>query len=132
MSEDMAPSSPANQPEPGRSTAAPHTREIIRPGHTSASVTDQISAIVLTRRTPRGWYIGFGVAFLLVMVLLYAIAYLLLRALACGVNAPVGWGFAIINFVWWIGIGHAGTLISAILLLLRQEWRPRSTALPRP
>ena len=90
MSEDMAPSSPANQPEPGRSTA-PQTREIIRPGHTSASVTDQISAIVLTRRTPRGWYIGFGVAFLLVMVLLYAIAYLLLRASAWGVNAPVGW-----------------------------------------
>jgi molybdopterin-containing oxidoreductase family membrane subunit len=39
------------------------------------------------------------------------------------VNVPVGWGFAIINFVWWIGIGHAGTLISAILMLLRQEWR---------
>ena len=79
MSEDMTPSPHVKQPEPGRSTAAPHTREIIRPGHTSASVTDQISAIVLTRRTPRGWYIGFGVAFLLVMVLLYAIAYLLLR-----------------------------------------------------
>jgi Ni/Fe-hydrogenase subunit HybB-like protein len=124
MSEDMTPSPHANQPEPGRSTAAPQTREIIRPGHTSASVTDQISAIVLTRRTPRGWYIGFGVAFLLVMVLLYAIAYLLLRGIGVwGVNAPVGWGFAIINFVWWIGIGHAGTLISAILLLLRQEWR---------
>jgi Ni/Fe-hydrogenase subunit HybB-like protein len=124
MSEDMTPSPHANQPEPGRSTAAPQTREIIRPGHTSASVTDQISAIVLTRRTPRGWYIGFGVAFLLVMVLLYAIAYLLLMGIGVwGVNAPVGWGFAIINFVWWIGIGHAGTLISAILLLLRQEWR---------
>ncbi len=40
-----------------------------------------------------------------------------------GINMPVGWGFDIINFVWWIGIGHAGTLISAILLLLRQEWR---------
>ncbi len=40
-----------------------------------------------------------------------------------GLNIPVGWGFAIINFVWWIGIGHAGTLISAILLLVRQEWR---------
>ena len=40
-----------------------------------------------------------------------------------GINIPVGWGFDIINFVWWIGIGHAGTLISAILLLLRQEWR---------
>jgi len=40
-----------------------------------------------------------------------------------GITIPIGWGFDIINFVWWIGIGHAGTLISAILLLLRQEWR---------
>ena len=40
-----------------------------------------------------------------------------------GINVPVGWGFAIVNFVWWVGIGHAGTLISAILLLLKQEWR---------
>ena len=40
-----------------------------------------------------------------------------------GITIPIGWGFAIINFVWWIGIGHAGTLISAILLLLRQQWR---------
>ena len=40
-----------------------------------------------------------------------------------GINIPVGWGFAIVNFVWWIGIGHAGTLISAILLLLQQKWR---------
>jgi Ni/Fe-hydrogenase subunit HybB-like protein len=103
---------------------AHQTRGIIRPGHTFASVTDQISAIVLTRRTPRGWYVGFGVAFLLVMLMFYAIGYLLLTGIGVwGVNAPVGWGFAIINFVWWIGIGHAGTLISAILLLLRQEWR---------
>ena len=40
-----------------------------------------------------------------------------------GINIPVAWGFAITNFVWWIGIGHAGTLISAFLLLLRQQWR---------
>ena len=40
-----------------------------------------------------------------------------------GVNIPIGWGFAIVNFVWWIGIGHAGTLISAFLLLMRQQWR---------
>jgi molybdopterin-containing oxidoreductase family membrane subunit len=97
---------------------------ILRPGYTFGSVTDKISALVLTRRTPRGWFIGFGVAFALVMVLLYAIARLLLLGIGIwGVNNPVGWGFAIINFVWWIGIGHAGTLISAILLLLRQEWR---------
>ena len=58
------------------------------------------------------------------MVLLVAITYLLFTGIGIwGINIPVGWGFAIINFVWWIGIGHAGTLISAILLLLQQDWR---------
>jgi Ni/Fe-hydrogenase subunit HybB-like protein len=97
---------------------------IIEPGHTFSSVTDKISAVVLTQRTSRGWYLGFGFAFLLVMMLLYAVTLLVLRGIGIwGNNIPVGWAFDIINFVWWIGIGHAGTLISAILLLLRQEWR---------
>ncbi|MGD0694718.1 MAG: NrfD/PsrC family molybdoenzyme membrane anchor subunit [Terriglobia bacterium] len=99
-------------------------RPLIGPGHTFGSVTDKISAIVLTKGTPRGWYFGFGIAFLLVMLLHYAMAYLFLVGVGIwGINIPVGWGFAIVNFVWWIGIGHAGTLISAILLLLRQKWR---------
>jgi molybdopterin-containing oxidoreductase family membrane subunit len=97
---------------------------VIGPGHTFASVTDKISAIVLTRRTPTGWLIGFGVSFLFLMILLYAVTYLFIAGIGIwGVNVPVAWGFAIVNFVWWIGIGHAGTLISAILLLLRQRWR---------
>ena len=97
---------------------------ILAPGHTYASVTDKISAIVLTGRTPRGWLIGFGLSFALVMLLMYATAYLLFVGVGIwGINVPVAWGFAIVNFVWWIGIGHAGTLISAVLLLLRQEWR---------
>ena len=58
------------------------------------------------------------------MVLFYALAVLVTEGTGIwGLNVPVGWGFAIINFVWWIGIGHAGTLISAILLLLKQDWR---------
>ena len=97
---------------------------VIGPGYTFASVTDKIGQIVLSRRTPVFWWVGFSVSFLIVMVLLAAVSYLLLRGTGIwGINVPVGWGFAIINFVWWIGIGHAGTLISAILLLLRQEWR---------
>jgi molybdopterin-containing oxidoreductase family membrane subunit len=97
---------------------------VIPPGHTFGSVTDKISSIVLTRRTPPGWWLGFLVAFGLTNVLLVSVAYLLARGTGIwGVNVPVGWGFAIVNFVWWIGIGHAGTLISAILLLLRQTWR---------
>src|SRR5215467_3583904 len=92
---------------------------VVRPGYTYGSVTDKISSIVLRRGAPRGWMIGFGVSFLIVMVLLYAISYLLVTGVGIwGINIPVAWGFAIVNFVWWIGIGHAGTLISAILLLL--------------
>jgi Ni/Fe-hydrogenase subunit HybB-like protein len=97
---------------------------VIEPGYTFATVTDKISSIVLTRPTSNGWLVGFGVCFLITMLLLYAIGYLFVRGIGIwGVNIPIGWGFAIVNFVWWIGIGHAGTLISAILLLLRQPWR---------
>ena len=97
---------------------------VIGPGHTFASVTDKISSIVLTKKTPVGWFFGFGIAFSLLMMLLATVSYLLVKGVGIwGVNVPVGWGFDIINFVWWIGIGHAGTLISAILLLLRQQWR---------
>src|SRR5262249_51213704 len=96
----------------------------IEPGHTFSTVTDHISSIVLRKSTPSGWFLAFSIAFGLLMMMLYAIGVLFLRGIGVwGVNIPVGWGFAIVNFVWWIGIGHAGTLISAILLLLRQRWR---------
>jgi len=97
---------------------------VIEPGHTYGSVTDKISAIVLSGRVPRLWYVGFTISFALVLLLLYSLTELMVTGVGIwGLNVPVGWGFAIINFVWWIGIGHAGTLISAILLLLRQDWR---------
>ncbi len=108
------------QPKSGEPSAPP----VIGPGYTFTSVTEKISAIVLTRPTSRRWWIGFLIAFALVMVLHVAIAYLFTVGVGIwGINVPVGWGFAIVNFVWWIGIGHAGTLISAILLLLKQKWR---------
>ena len=60
----------------------------------------------------------------MMMMLFATVAYLVGKGVGIwGINIPVGWGFDIINFVWWIGIGHAGTLISAILLLFRQSWR---------
>ncbi|HEV8695665.1 MAG TPA: NrfD/PsrC family molybdoenzyme membrane anchor subunit, partial [Lysobacter sp.] len=97
---------------------------LIAPGHDFGSVTDKISQIVLKRRTPLGWWVGFGIGFLLMNLLLLTIVNLLFRGIGVwGPTVPIGWGFDIINFVWWIGIGHAGTLISAILLLLRQAWR---------
>jgi Ni/Fe-hydrogenase subunit HybB-like protein len=97
---------------------------VIQPGHTFGSVTDKISSLVLFKRTPLGWWIGFGISFMLTNVLMMTITYLVVTGIGIwGNNQPIGWAFDIINFVWWIGIGHAGTLISAILLLLRQEWR---------
>src|SRR6267142_3179502 len=97
---------------------------VIAPGHTFSTVTDKISSIVLTRKTGLGWYVGFGVSFLLTMLLFVAVTYLVVKGIGIwGNNVPVGWAFEITNFVWWIGIGHAGTLISAILLLLKQTWR---------
>ncbi|MFL6276590.1 MAG: NrfD/PsrC family molybdoenzyme membrane anchor subunit [Blastocatellia bacterium] len=97
---------------------------VIGPGQTFGTVTDKIASLVLSGHTPRFWYIGFGVAFLGTCMMLSTIVYLVLTGIGIwGNNIPVGWAFDIINFVWWIGIGHAGTLISAILLLLKQQWR---------
>ncbi|MFZ0036277.1 MAG: NrfD/PsrC family molybdoenzyme membrane anchor subunit [Candidatus Acidiferrales bacterium] len=97
---------------------------VLEPGYTVGSVSDKISSIVLGQRRRRGWFVGFAISFALLMMLMYAVTYLFVVGVGIwGINIPIGWGFAIVNFVWWIGIGHAGTLISAILLLLRQKWR---------
>jgi molybdopterin-containing oxidoreductase family membrane subunit len=97
---------------------------VLQPGYNFGSITDKIATIALGRKTPIGWVIGFSLSFGVAMMLFYAIGVLLLKGTGIwGNNNPVGWAFDIINFVWWIGIGHAGTLISAILLLFRQQWR---------
>ena len=113
-----------NQWTAGNNRQSPTEPPVIQPGHTYESITEKVSAIVLTRGTRRGWLIGLILCFALVMMMMGSIAYLLAKGIGIwGVNVPVGWGMAIVNLVWWIGIGHAGTLISAILLLLRQQWR---------
>src|SRR4029078_10449012 len=100
------------------------TEDVIDTRHTYASVTDKISSDVLTRRIRPGWLLLASFTLLLVGMLLVAVSYLLAKGVGIwGINVPVAWGFAIVNFRWWIGIGHAGTLISAFLLLMRQEWR---------
>ncbi len=113
----------ANQPP----LSAPEIRRldpVLGPGHTYASVTDKIAAVVLSRPLGIGWLAGFTLTFSLVMVLFGSLAWLIVKGVGIwGINIPIGWGFAIVNFVWWIGIGHAGTLISAILFLLNQKWR---------
>ncbi len=98
--------------------------QVLEPGHGFTSVTDKISQIVLRPGILPGWLYGFIIAFAVMSMFLFAVTVLLMKGTGIwGVNIPVGWGFAIVNFVWWIGIGHAGTLISAILLLFRQRWR---------
>ena len=100
------------------------TVPILGPEHTYASVTDKISAIVLVRPYNWRWFLGLGIGSALTLLLVVSIVVLLYRGVGIwGIDVPVMWGFAIVNFVWWIGIGHAGTLISAILLLLKQDWR---------
>jgi len=97
---------------------------IIGPGHTFESVTDKISSIVLTRGTTPGWAFGLLIAFAMLMLLNLVITMLMVKGVGIwGIRIPIAWGYAIVNFVWWIGIGHAGTLISAFLLLLHQRWR---------
>src|SRR6476619_4021525 len=97
---------------------------VIQRGQTFASITDKITGIVLLRPIKGGWVFGLFICFLILQWFLFAVCWLFYKGIGIwGVNVPVGWGFAIVNFVWWIGIGHAGTLISAILLLLRQSWR---------
>jgi len=97
---------------------------VIGPGQTFDTVTDTITDAVLKRPIGLGWLAGLAVGMALLGILGAAVTWLLLRGVGIwGINVPVAWGFAIINFVWWIGIGHAGTLISAILLLFKQTWR---------
>ena len=99
---------------------------LLGPNQTLEKVTATVSDIVLTplKKTPFGWPIGFVLAAGFLAMYLFSLVTLFVVGVGIwGINVPIAWGFDIINFVWWIGIGHAGTLISAILLLFRQDWR---------
>ncbi|HEX3654208.1 MAG TPA: NrfD/PsrC family molybdoenzyme membrane anchor subunit [Pirellulales bacterium] len=104
-------------------------RDLIGPdytpvGHDFASITQQISSLVLRRHTHPGWLALFSLGNGLILMFGCVVIYLLVRGVGIwGINIPVGWCFTITDFVWWIGIGHAGTLISAFLLLMHQKWR---------
>lgn len=102
------------------------TTHVIAPGQTYAGVDDRVSRPILRRfsKSPAWWYFGLAVGFFLLFIWFYTVTTLIIHGVGIfGNNMPVAWAFPIINFVWWIGIGHAGTLISAILLLFRQDWR---------
>jgi molybdopterin-containing oxidoreductase family membrane subunit len=123
----MATQRPLHEPEAVHDPMIdPRTGEyaVIAPGHNFRSVTQKIAGIVLTGSTPWAWWGGLFLAATIALGVVTGITWLVLKGVGIwGVTIPGAWGFAIINFVWWIGIGHAGTLISAILLLFKQGWR---------
>jgi len=114
---------PPSRPSIPQTLSSRPSLPIVAPGYTAATLTDKISSAVL-QKTPRWWYPAFAVAFALLNLFLISVGYLFIKGIGIwGINIPVAWGWGIVNFVWWVGIGHAGTLISAILLLFRQQWR---------
>lgn len=89
-----------------------------------AAITERVASIAERPKPPRWWTVTFSISLALTVVLLAMLAYLFTVGVGVwGLNVPVAWGFDITNFVFWVGIGHAGTLISAILFLFRQKWR---------
>src|SRR5882724_1422378 len=88
-----------------------------------STLTDTVGNVA-EGKVPFAWYVCFAISLSLLGLLGLCITYLMLTGVGVwGNNQPVSWGFGIVNFVFWVGIGHAGTLISAILFLFRQNWR---------
>src|SRR5437870_1671039 len=97
---------------------------VIGPNYSYGEITDRVDRLVLEQKTRLWWWLGLLAGLLLTGLLLLTMGILIFVGVGVwGIMIPVAWGYAITSFVWWIGIGHAGTLISAILLLLKQRWR---------
>ncbi len=103
----------------------PRVRQpIVLPGTDLKALTDTVCGIAERPKPPLGWYVAFAISLVLLALFGAMLGLLILEGTGVwGLNIPIGWGFAIVNFVFWVGIGHAGTLISAILFLFRQKWR---------
>ena len=112
-------------PHEANGTYPQHPDGLLLGNHNLVTLGDKIAHVVTGETpTPKAWYPAFLLGMGMLSGLGVALAYLFYAGVGIwGVNQPVAWGFAIVNFVWWIGIGHAGTLISAILLLMHQKWR---------
>ncbi|MGH8023392.1 MAG: NrfD/PsrC family molybdoenzyme membrane anchor subunit [Limisphaerales bacterium] len=116
----------ADEAELEEKTPLGYPSHLLAPSQDLESVNETIGSIILKpwQRQPKAWYATAAVAFAFLMMLFFSVGWLLYRGVGIwGISIPVAWGFAIVNFVWWVGIGHAGTFISAILLLLHQKWR---------
>ncbi len=116
---------PAPIPEVDNSGNDPTRRApLVLGANNYATVTDKVCSIVERPAPTRAWYVAFAISVVLTAMLFALIIHLFLTGVGVwGNNIPAAWGFPIVNFVFWVGIGHAGTLISAILFLLRQRWR---------
>jgi len=96
---------------------------LIKGNQSFADVTEKIGGVT-EQKTHKLWWIALSISSSLLLMMLVLIGWLVWEGIGTwGLNVPVGWGWAIVNFVFWVGIGHAGTLISAILFLFRQKWR---------
>jgi Ni/Fe-hydrogenase subunit HybB-like protein len=106
-------------------TAIDYTQEIpVVEGRPTASQIEDVVSIPMDTKPGRIWKILITITSLMLLAGTVALGYTFYYGIGMwGNNNPVGWGFDIVNFVFWVGIGHAGTLISAILFLLRQRWR---------
>jgi Ni/Fe-hydrogenase subunit HybB-like protein len=110
--------------DPHNQAQASQLIPVLAPGETYQSITETVISPILTTHTKKGWFLAIAISGTALGIFGIAVLWLLYAGIGIwGINIPVAWGFDIVNFVWWIGIGHAGTLISAILLLLRQQWR---------
>ena len=118
----------AHDAVPSSVKIAPPPVELERPAlvannHSIGWISDTVAGVI-ENKTPGWWKLAISVSLLVSLGLPIGLTYLISTGVGVwGLNHPVAWGWAIVNFVWWIGIGHAGTLISAILFLLRQKWR---------
>jgi molybdopterin-containing oxidoreductase family membrane subunit len=100
------------------------TGPIVDPAATMQSITAAVSDPVLESSTPLWWWLAFGVAVALLGLFVVALGWLFIAGVGIwGINIPVAWGFAIANYVWWVGMASGGTLISALFFLTRSEWR---------
>lgn len=116
--EDSAP------PQPPIDGSYQHPEELLGAKHDIVTLGNKIADVVVSKPHPKAWWFFFLVGFALLQGLVVGLIWLFYWGTGVwGINQPVSWGLAIVNFVWWIGIGHAGTLISAILLLMHQKWR---------
>src|SRR6185436_14072143 len=98
--------------------------QLVKGENTFSTVNDKVARIVEKGGMPRAWWYLFIPSAMLAGVWVLSVSWLFWMGIGIwGLNQPIGWAWDITGFVFWVGIGHAGTLISAILFLFRQKWR---------